>query len=55
MSVKECDTFEVELSANNAFESAQYHVSLTCPSYIKEGSHLRLYLDWHPEPSKDEC
>ena len=55
LSVKACETFEVELSAHNSFFEAEYQISMICPSYIKEASELRLYLSWSPDVKNDLC
>ena len=46
--VQSCKSFEVSLTATNAFFEAQYEITLICPSYIKEASELKLYLSWKP-------
>lgn len=53
--VKSCETFEVELTAVNAFFDSQYEITLICPSYIKEASELKIYLSWQPETKKGKC
>ena len=56
LQVKTCDTFEVELTATNAFFESTYKVSLICPNYIKEASELKLYLSWRPSATdKTQC
>ena len=55
VTIKSCDTFDVELSAYNAFLEATYEISLICASYIKEASEIRFYLSWSPSVKNDKC
>ena len=54
-SVKKCETFDVKLTAVNAFFESEYEITLICTTYIKEASELKLYLDWKPDLKNSAC
>ena len=53
--MKTCETFEVSLTAVNAFFESEYNVSMICSSNIKEESELKIYLTWAPDTKRDKC
>ena len=55
LEVKTCETFEVSLTAVNAFFESEYNISMICSNNIKEESELKIYLTWEPENKKEKC